>query len=96
MGGAGGIAALHTAGRTVQLQRISFVPAQHPDTASLPEGVDIIYLGGSTKVFDGTQLLQEITFQVFRKVSATTGSIGGGWLLVFESRTRLLQRYMLF
>ncbi|KAK9916917.1 hypothetical protein WJX75_008782 [Coccomyxa subellipsoidea] len=50
MGGAGGIAALHTAGRTVQLQRISFVPAQHPDTAPLPEGVDIIYLGGSTKV----------------------------------------------
>ncbi len=60
MGGAGGIAALHSAGGTFQLQRISFVPAQHPDTAPLPEGVDIIHLGGSKKVLGDAFLLQEI------------------------------------
>ena len=60
MGGAGGIAALHSAGGTFQLHRISFVPAQHPDTAPLPEGVDIIHLGGSKKVVGNAFLLQEI------------------------------------
>ena len=50
MGGAGGIAALHNAGRTVQLQRISFVPAQHADTAPVPEGVEVISLGGGSQV----------------------------------------------
>ncbi len=50
MGGAGGIAALHNAGRTVQLQRISFVPAQHADTAPVPEGVEVIRLGGGVQV----------------------------------------------
>ncbi|BDA41002.1 probable ubiquitin carboxyl-terminal hydrolase 42 at N-terminal half [Coccomyxa sp. Obi] len=50
MGGAGGIAALHNAGRTVQLQRISFVPAQHADTAPVPEGVEVIRLGGGAQV----------------------------------------------
>lgn len=61
MGDVGGIEALHSAIKTIQLQRIAFVPAQHPDIAPVPEGVDVIHLGGSKKVslrrFDALRLL---------------------------------------
>jgi len=72
MGGAGGIEALHSAVKTIQLQRIAFVPAQHPDIAPVPEGVDVIHLGGSKKVslwrFDALRLL----IFVLRKGLATS------------------------